>query len=230
MKNNNILKMIDSSCKHISGCVIKLPSHISYLTDLFFPYPDFSPLSVALITVPEKDESVLIVPIEWFDIVKDLKWEKRIVTYNINEGSPDTAFCNLICKCLSDLQVDTNNLAIDSPSWTVNEIKHISSKIKDFKWIDCDEILWRERMIKNEQEIDLLHKSARIADRGIIGALNHVEGTTGSSYYTLSEFLERVRVHAIEFGSYGIGHMNISHGAEGKALITPIRDFSFCLR
>jgi Xaa-Pro dipeptidase len=225
--NQNVFLNIEKKLQHVSGYIIKQPSHVSYLTNVLFPYPENSPYSTALVGIPEKNEFVLIVPVDWLDVAKDQKWNHSIVSYNLNQGSPDQAFCDAVIKSVTDMKIDTENLALDFPAWTVNEIKQLSAKLNHLKWQDCDELLWRNRMIKSEQEIRFLHQSAQIADRGMIGALNHVEGTTMSSYYTLSEFLERVRVHAIEFGTCGIGHLNISQGAEGKAEITPIQDFSF---
>ncbi len=225
--NQNVFLNIEKKLQHVSGYVIKQPSHVSYLTNVLFPYPENSPYSVALVAVPEKNEFVLIVPIDWLDVAKDQKWKNSIISYNLNQGSPDQAFCDAIITCLTNLKIDSENLAIDFPSWTVSEMKRLSAKMNHLKWQDCDELLWRNRMIKSDQEIHLLHQSAQIADRGMIGALNHVEGTTMSSYYYLSEFLERVRVHAIEFGTCGVGHLNISQGAAGKSKITPVQDFSF---
>jgi Xaa-Pro aminopeptidase len=69
--------------------------------------------------------------------------------------------------------------------------------------------------------VALLERAAIQADRGLIGALNHLEGTVGGPEYTLAEFAERVRVHIIEFGCSGIGHLATMQGADTRQYYAP---------
>ena len=90
--------------------------------------------------------------------------------------------------------------------------------------VDLEPIIKGIREIKSEYEIENIQTAAHIADRGIIGALNYIEGRVGYSSCTLSDFLEHVRISAIEFGAHTIGHLNIAQGRSGDSWITPIYD------
>ena len=217
---NNLLKETNG----VQGLVFKSPSHIGYLTNVLFPYPDQSPFNIGLVTSAGK--AVLIIPAEWKGVAEDQNWSDDILYYTINEGSPSEAFCKAINKTIINLNLNGKAIAVDYPSWTVAEINRANILFQNSQWSDCDKTIRQLRMKKDQAEVDLLHQAAVIADRGIIGALNHAEGTIGNAEYTLVEFLERVRVHAIEFGSSGIGHLNVSMGKQGRVWFTPVRDFS----
>ncbi len=72
------------------------------------------------------------------------------------------------------------------------------------------------RLVKLPEEIDRIEMACRQVDTGIIGAINHMEGAhSGSAYrkgfYTVPEFIERVRIHAYEGGT----SMSGQHGGGG---------------
>ena len=104
------------------------------------------------------------------------------------------------------------------------KIRFLKENCPDMFIIDLDPAIQAAREIKSEYEIENIRKAAHIADRGIIGALNHIEGTIGHSNCTLADFLEHVRIHAIEFGAHSIGHLNIAQGRNGNSWITPLYD------
>lgn len=71
---------------------------------------------------------------------------------------------------------------------------------------DAGPMLRGLRLVKLPEEIDRIEMACRQVDTGIIGAINHMEGAhSGSAYrkgfYTVPEFIERVRIHAYEGGT-----------------------------
>jgi Xaa-Pro aminopeptidase len=80
-------------------------------------------------------------------------------------------------------------------------------------------LLRRLRAIKTEAEVRMLAFSARLADRAIVSALNHSEGSARDVIsYSLWEFLERIRVHVGEFGGSGTGHLAAMQGEKARAV------------
>ena len=68
---------------------------------------------------------------------------------------------------------------------------------------DAGPMLRGLRLVKLPEEIDRIEMACRQVDTGIIGAINHMEGAhSGSAYrkgfYTVPEFIERVRIHAYD--------------------------------
>ena len=63
-------------------------------------------------------------------------------------------------------------------------------------------------MIKTDEEIALIEAAGVAADKGLIGALNHLEGAVLTSGLYRAELIERIRVHIIEHGGTGIGFLS----------------------
>ncbi len=91
------------------------------------------------------------------------------------------------------------------------------------KLVPVDGVLSEARAVKNPAEVALIEKSCEFADRGIIHALNHLEGTLWGPGYTVPELVERVRVHAFESGASGVGHMATTVGDDTRLWYAPHR-------
>lgn len=224
MKSKNKIEQIFSNGANKRAFLIKSPAFITYLTGVSFPYPYQSPFSIALVGNGSDGQSTLIIPVEWDGIVNE--WNGKVLTYSVNDGGPGGAYLKKVIETLESCSDFKQSLSLDYESWTVREIKALQQKYPKLKITNCSDEINLARMIKNEKEIENLRQAAIIADRGLIGAFNHVEGTVTTVCYTLSEFLERVRVHAIEFGANWVGDLNLSQGKDGSAWYTPITDFS----
>jgi Xaa-Pro dipeptidase len=79
------------------------------------------------------------------------------------------------------------------------------------------------RMVKTDAELVLLEEAARQADRTIVSALNHTEGTVDAVSYSLAEATERVRVHVGEFGGSTTGHVAGLQGVDTQHYYVPPR-------
>jgi len=84
--------------------------------------------------------------------------------------------------------------------------------------------LYRDlRIVKIPEEVALIEKAAAQLDRGIVHALNHLEGTVETIKYTIAEFSERARVHICENGGSGIGHLSTTLGPDTRLYYKPQR-------
>ena len=95
---------------------------------------------------------------------------------------------------------------------------------------DAGPMLRGLRFVKLPEEIDRIEMACRQVDTGIIGAINHMEGAhSGSAYrkgfYTVPEFIERVRIHAYEGGTSMSGNMAAVAGEAIGANYMPQRGF-----
>lgn len=95
---------------------------------------------------------------------------------------------------------------------------------------DAGPMLRGLRLVKLPEEIDRIEMACRQVDTGVIGAINHMEGAhSGSAYrkgfYTASEFIERVRIHAYEGGTSMSGNMAAVAGEAIGANYMPQRGF-----
>ena len=226
MRRKNRVESLLSGNVEFDAFITKSPADIAYLIGITFPYPEQSVFSAALVASKDDNVYTLILPVEWECVLKSFTWKGKTKTYSINDGSPETAFRNALKTVIDDMQICGKKVAIDYHGWTVREMRFLKDNYPDMDVCSLDKTLMEMREIKSPDEIENIKIAAHIADRGMIGALNHVEGTVGNVGYTQAEFLERIRVHAIEFGANCIGHLNLSMGPTGHSWYTPIDDLS----
>ena len=226
MRRKNHVESLFNEHGNFDAFITKSPSDIAYLSGITFPYPDQSPFSVALIAKRDASEATLILPNEWECVLQSFTWEGKAKSYSINDGSPQQAFRKALKSVAEKLEIEGGKVAIDYGNWTAGEVRFLKENFPNMYIIDLDPIIQDEREIKSPAEIETIQTAAHIADRGVIGALNHIEGMAGRSRVTTSDFLEHVRIHAIEFGANSIGHLNISQGRDGNSWYTPIYDLT----
>lgn len=224
MRRKNRVESLLSGNGEFDAFVTKSPADIAYLIGITFPYPDQSIFSAAMVASRDNNVYTLILPVEWECVLHGFTWKGKAKTYSVNDGSPDQAFRNALKTVINEMGISEKNVAIDYSSWTAGEIRFLNESFPKMNIVNLDPTLKAIREIKSPEEIANIQMAAHIADRGMIGALNHVEGTVGNINYTMAEFLERIRVHAIEFGANAIGHLNIAQGRGGQSWITPLYD------
>ncbi|MBQ6505064.1 MAG: aminopeptidase P family protein [Flexilinea sp.] len=226
MIRKNRVESLFSGQDKFNAFITKSPADIAYLIGITFPYPYQSPFSAALVAKKGSSSATLILPVEWECVLKSFTWEGKAKTYNVNDGSPEKGFRDALKSVIDELDICGEKVAIDYSFWTVGEIRYIKENCPQMYIVDLDPIIKGIREIKSPDEVENIQMAAHIADRGIIGALNHIEGSVGLNSCTLSDFLEHVRISAIEFGAHSIGHLNIAQGRSGNSWITPIYDLS----
>ncbi len=107
-------------------------------------------------------------------------------------------------------------IGFDASRMPVAIMDALRQALPGVRWQACDEMLRALRIVKTSAEQHLLEQAARQADRGIVSALNHTEGTVDAVSYSLAEAAERVRVHVGEFGGSATGHLGAVQGTDAQ--------------
>ncbi len=186
----------------------------TYLSGCVFPFADNYPdRKVVLVQTKEGNASV-ICPFDWAQAIRDQGWEESLVTYDENAGMPPTAVVKALAAVLSGQGIARGKVGLDTSRASKRFMDELLNSLPGVDWVSCDQMFRDLRIIKTKVEVDLLERAAKQSDKGIIGALNHLEGAVDVPGYTISEFSERVRVHLIEFESSGIGHLAVLQGTD----------------
>jgi Xaa-Pro aminopeptidase len=144
------------------------------------------------------------------------------VAYDENEGPHPAAFVKTLAKTLKVLNLSEDKIGYDAERASASLIEALRAATKA-KLIPVDGVLSEARLVKTPAEVALIESSCEFADRGIIHALNHLEGTLWGPGYTIPEFVERVRVHAFESGANGVGHIAVTMGDDTRLEFAPHR-------
>ena len=121
-------------------------------------------------------------------------------------------------------------IGIDFARTTAAVFDALKAALPGCTFKDAGPMLEKLRMVKLPEEIDRIETACRQIDTGMIGGLNHMEGAhSGSAYrkgfYTVSEFIERVRIHAYEGGTSMSGNMAVVAGDALGANYMPQRGY-----
>lgn len=208
----------------LGGILLCGVDNLTYAAGVVFPYAHQYPDRVVALLQFASGAQSLLCPAEWAQAVQDQNWDGEIMAYP--ENSPDTFVmaarqiaAKWVEKSGTGLRIGVDMQQI--PYALLNTLKHEPGNIE---WLSCDSWISDLRSVKTASEIALLEEAALIADRGFIGALNHLEGTVGSLEYTMAELAERVRVHAYEFDSSGVGYLCAVQGTDGRDIYAPATD------
>jgi Xaa-Pro aminopeptidase len=188
-----------------------------YLTGTILPFPKDFPEKQFSIIISPSHKSV-IVPPEWEQAVQDQDWDGPIHTYDVNKGKNE--FVKTLVDIIKEHKLDATRIGFDAVNTPFKIYEDINAKIPDIKLVSIDEDLNESKIIKKEFEVKLIEKACEHIDRGIIHALNHLEGTLDNVGYTIPEYAERIRVHFYESGGSGIGDLSVTYGKDTQYLFT----------
>jgi Xaa-Pro aminopeptidase len=209
-----------------AGCdafVVFGADNFRYLTGATLPFAENYPERQAAAIIPaDGDMCAVVTPIDWLQAVKDQGWMETAVAYDENEGPHPAAFAKALARTLSGMGVSKGKIGYDADRATAGLIEAVKATIKA-KLVAIDTNLAEARAVKTPAEVALVEQSCEFADRGIIHALNHLEGTLWGPGYTVPEFAERVRVHAFESGASGVGHIAVTIGDDTRLVYVPHR-------
>jgi Xaa-Pro aminopeptidase len=194
-----------------------------YLTGAMLPFAENYPEKKAAAIIPaEGDTCAIVTPVDWLQAVKDQGWMETAIAYDENEGPHPTAFVKTLAKTLAGMGLSKGKIGYDAERTPAGLIEAIKASTK-VKLIPVDDVLNEARAVKSPAEVALIEKSCEFADRGIIHALNHLEGTLWGPGYTVPEFAERIRVHAFESGASGVGRLAVTVGDDTRLEYAPHR-------
>jgi Xaa-Pro aminopeptidase len=206
------------SGENVDNILVFGSRNITYLScGLVFPYLDQRVIHpVAYFYSLETGKRVLFCTYELADIPKQLDWDGEVVTYSLNEKTPELSLAKAAASYLQ------GEIAIDEKYTTKKQLSALTSATKNTNFIGIDKTLEELKIIKTEAEVRLLEIAGRMGDRGFISALNHTEGAALDALsYPLWEYAERFRVHAGEFGGSGVGNISVLKGTAARELFGP---------
>lgn len=181
--------------------------NFTYLSQCVLPFAENYPDRTAIFVRRRGGRSAIVCPYDWMQAIRDQGWEHEIIVYDENDGLPPSAAARALGNLFSIWGMRTGMIAMDMGRASHRFVTELARIQPALGLVGCDRTIAELRITKLAMEIQHLETAAIQSDKGIIGALHHLEGTIGGLGYTIAEFSERVRVHLIEFESSGIGHL-----------------------
>ncbi len=219
MDETMIRRLVDAA--GCSAFVVFGADNFRYLTGATLPFADNYPERQAAAIIPaEGDTCAVVTPVDWLQAVKDQGWMEAAVAYDENEGPHPAAFAKTLAKTLTGMGLTKGKIGFDAERTSAGLVEAVKAASKA-KLVPVDAALSEARVVKTPAEVALIEKSCEFADRGIIHALNHLEGTLWGPGYTVAEYAERVRVHAFESGASGVGHIATTFGDDTRLAYAP---------
>ena len=198
--------------------------NITYLTGCVLPFADHFPTRTAALLITLQAEQHILCPRDWEEALRDQGWTGEILCIDEFAASSRKTCGMKIAETIQQIGAAKQAIGLDLKRVSQDMFIALRELLPEVKWISFDAPLREMRISKERFEIDLLETAVLQADRSLIGALNHAEGATQSPGYTLTEFSERIRVHLVESGGSGVGHLAVNQGRNLNAYFIPPRD------
>lgn len=178
----------------------------------------------------EASGDFIVCPPEMTGVLNDQQWPGRTGVYTINDGAPPAG----LVRKTAELLQGKRKIGFDPEMVSADLFAKLREALPDVGFIDAGAMLKELREVKTPGEIRMIEIACRLAERGLISALNHAEGNVHDPLnYYLWEFGERIRVHVGEFGGSMTGHLSVQQGAKAGRLFAkpdlhePFRSGSF---
>jgi Xaa-Pro aminopeptidase len=195
--------------------------HSAYMSRILLPFAAQFPEKKAAFILLKTGSMAIVAPFEWEQAIRDQGWNERLFVYSENDGPKTTVVAALIHQFLQNAGLSNAKIALDSDHCSVADQQALAALMPGVVWVNAEIWINDLRKIKLPTEIDALQQAATQSDRGVIGALNHLEGTVDDLGYTMKELAERLRVHVIEFGGTGVGDLCVAQAEAARSLYTP---------
>jgi Xaa-Pro dipeptidase len=197
--------------------------NFNYITNSILPFAEYYPDRKAVTLIPMEGKSILFLPFDWSQAIKDQGWNGETQVYNEDESIKTEALVKRVSKEIKNRGLESGKIGIDTKRVTFNLLNQLKVALPKTEWQPIDDTISEMRIIKTPDEVALIEKASKQADEGIIWALMHLEGTVDTLKYTIAEFTERIRVHVNENGASGVGLLATSLGSDGQIYYTPQR-------
>jgi Xaa-Pro aminopeptidase len=176
-----------------------------------------------MVLLTREGEGCVICPVDWEQAVLDQGWKGRIFSCREDSGINGKTLIKRLSTVVRQYHLQKGRIGLDSVSLPTRFVENLKESLPSADWFPSDALFREMRLMKSKAEIRLIETASRHSEIGIIGALQHMEGSMDGTGYTLSEFSERVRVHVYEAGGSGVGLMATMRGVEGQTWYSPQR-------
>jgi Xaa-Pro aminopeptidase len=197
------------------------PDNFTYLTGAVLPFPENYIDRHAAVIMGSDGLGVAILPADWAEAVKAQNWAGKTIIYDENIAPAPQAFLKAFSEAAKE--AEAKRLGYDSSRISMGLLESLKIAAPELKMEPADKLLESLRAVKTSEEVKLIETACLQNDRGIIHALNHLEGTVTYPGSYIPEFSERVRVHIFETGGSGVGHLSTTFGADTRLYYTPHR-------
>ncbi len=175
-------------------------------------------------------DDFIVCPPEMTGVLSDQQWPGKTGVYSINDAVPPLGLVGKTAEFLKGKK----KIGFDPEMIPADLFAKLRETMPDVSFVDAGATLKNLREVKTPGEIRMIEVACRLAERGLISALNHAEGNVHDPLnYYLWEFGERIRVHVGEFGGSMTGHLSVQQGAKAGRLFAkpelhePFRSGSF---
>jgi Xaa-Pro aminopeptidase len=181
--------------------IISDPSSLSFLTGVELPFTDRIPAHPIAGVFASGGEALVAVPYELGEAVKDQGCDGELDTYDDNDAEPEECLCRSVSDFLRRRDLTGKlHAGFEANRMTLAVSEGLRRHLPKLSFSEIDEQLAARKMRKEEAACERLARAADQLEFGLMGAIQHLEGSQEEEVYTLSEFCERIRVHVYERG------------------------------
>ncbi len=192
--------------------------NFGYLTQSVLPFAEHYPERHAAVLLPRRGAAVVFAPVDWAEAIAGQGWWGDVHVFD--ENAPD-AIVHALAPRLEAEGLERSSIAVDTRHVTRHLMRSLEASRPNVSWTSADGLLERLRIVKTDSEIALIETACNEADRAIVYALMHLEGTVDTVGYTIAEFTERIRVHVNENGGSGVGLLATLLGRDARLHYAP---------
>lgn len=197
------------------------PDNFSYLTQSVLPFAEHYPDRKAVVLLLQDEVPCVVAPIDWAEAIGDQTDRVRMNVYDEGRGDPSQTVVHSIARELTQRGLERGRLGIDAERVSKDIMDSLRASLPRVNWRPADSLINALRVVKCAAEVACIETACKQADRAIVYALMHLEGTLGSVGYTVAEFSERIRVHVNENGGSGVGLLATVLGGASRAYYAP---------
>ncbi|MFO7848625.1 MAG: M24 family metallopeptidase [Spirochaetia bacterium] len=189
-----------------SALLVSNPLSLTYVTGLELPFAEHFPEKPVTAIFLQDGPSLMLCPYEWRKSVLDQGWKGELIDYRDSRADAESFSAKKAADFFRKQNTDSYTIGIEEEYISRAFFELLQKAFAEsraeskFQLKGVDEILHSHKMVKSREEIERLQTAAEQLDFGIIGALQHLEGSLEDTGYTAEEFCERIRVHVYECG------------------------------
>lgn len=145
----------------LDALLVRAPENITWLTGYETPgYYKYH----CLIVSPGMDPVLILRRFECLNVA-EYAWITRIVPVDDWESPP-----TVTGKVLRELGLTSGRVGIEKRGWfyTVEEHEQLTESLPDVSLVDAGRVVWDGRLIKSDEEIEVMRRSAGIVDKAML--------------------------------------------------------------
>lgn len=189
--------------------------NIVHLSGVDFPFGYGTSTIPMVLVFPPAGGGILICPFELTEAVRTQNPDLRLMSYTGPSKKPEDIVAETVAAVLRDTVAESTSVGIDEYDMPMAFFFSIKNRLPEVKFLNGGAAISSLRAKKDAEEKEKLSRASEQLETGIVGALQHLEGSLSDTGYTAPEFCERIRVHVYENGGTA-GGLAATPRAEGR--------------